>query len=328
MADADRSRLLLSRPFIAQYEAMSGDTRAWIEWARKEVARLDQEAQQLLDAELARPGVPGASAKPRWRANAVVYTPSHSLRSRVLARWNNQIEAVQLRWTGKKDQFTLQITLHDNDPLPSLAGRMTSLAKVVIACLNIGSIGYFWFERPGFEQKMFKEVRDLQLNRSLEIRRGESFWGDGRAVALTDEHIDHAIHCMMAFAPLPEAKAEPIFRPYFDGLALTAKSDMFYGFDDLARRAFIASLAGALRLYGGWSGKVEDFEASFHEGFEPFMPEREHRDRMFKTLRPEGDPAETPLVNLRSAKQLADLYLIHTGSQTWATILERGGPTR
>jgi len=261
MADPDRSRLMLSRSFIAQFEAMNGDARAWAGWARDEVARLDQESRQLLEAELARPGAPKGSGKPRWRANAAVYTPSHSLKAKVLGRWNDQVEPVQLLWSGKKDQFTLQITLHDDEPFPSLALRLTSLAKLVIACLNIGSIGYFWFERPGFEQKMFKEVRDLELNRPMEIRRGESFWGDGRAVALTDEHIDHAIHCMMAFAPLPEAEAEPIFRPYFDGLALIAKSDIFYSFDILARHAFVASLAGALRRYGGWSGKFEDFEA-------------------------------------------------------------------
>jgi hypothetical protein len=115
---------------------------------------------------------------------------------------------------------------------------------------------------------------------------------------------------MMAFAPLPEAEAEPIFKPYLDGLALIAKSDVFYSFDILARHAFVASLAGALRRYGGWSGTLEDFEASFHEGFASFMPDREHRDRMFRALKPEGDPAETPLVNLRSAKQLTDLYLV------------------
>jgi hypothetical protein len=61
----------------------------------------------------------------------------------VLARWNDRIESVQLLWSGKKDQFTLQVTLHDNEPLPSLAGRLASLAKLVVACLNIGSIGYF-----------------------------------------------------------------------------------------------------------------------------------------------------------------------------------------
>ncbi|WP_316980404.1 AbiV family abortive infection protein [Shumkonia mesophila] len=323
MADPDQSRLLLSEPFTRQFEAMGGDTRAWVGWAREEVARIDREDRQTLEVELARPAAPEGSAKPRWRANAVVYTPSHSLRPKVLGHWNDQLQSVQLLWTGKKDQFVLQLTVHDNEPLGSMAGRIVSLTKLVVACLNIGSIGYFWFERAGFERKMFKEIRDLELNRLIEIGRGESFWGDGRAVALTDEHIDHAIRCMMAFAPLPEAEAEPIFKPYFDGLALIAKSDIFYSFDQVARRAFTACLAGALRHYGGWSGKRDEFEASFHEGFKTFMPDHEHRRQTFRVLTPEGDTTETPLVNLRSAKQAADLYLMHTAGRTRRTILDR-----
>jgi len=328
MTDPDQSRVLLSKPFIAQYEAMKGDVPAWASWAREEVARLDQESRQTLEAELARPGAPEGSAKPRWRANTIVYTPSHALRSKVLARWNEKAgSGAQLLWSGKKDQLTLQITLHDNEPLPYLAGRLASLAQMVVACLNIGSIGYFWFERPGFEHQVFKEIRDLELNRSMEIEHRESFWGNGRAVALTDEHLDHAIHCMMAFGPLSDAEAEPIFRPYLDGLALIAKSDIFFSFDILARHAFVASLAGALRRYGGWNGKSEDFEASFHEGFMPFKPAREDRDQMLKVLTPAGDQAETTLANLRSAKQVADLYLIHIARKTWRTILERRAPT-
>jgi len=323
MADPNQSRQLMSVPFPAQYEAMNRNVRAWIAWARDEIDRLDQEAHQTLESELARPGAPKESAKPRWRANALVFSPSHSIKPKVLACWNDQIKPVQLLWLRKKDRFTLQITLNDNEPLGALPARLTHLAKLVVACLNIGSIGYFWFERPGFEQRMFKDVRDLELERPLEIGGGKSFWGNSRAVALTDEHIDHAVHCMMAFAPLSDEEADPIFRPYFDGLALIAKSDIFYNFDTLARHAFVASLAGALRRYGGWSGDSETFEASFHEGFSPFMPDRKDRDQMYRFLRREGDPDETPLENLRSAKQLADLYLIHIGHRTWRTMLDR-----
>jgi AbiV family abortive infection protein len=327
MADTDRSRLLLSGPFIAQFEAMKGDARAWVGWTRDEVARIDRENRQLLEAELARPATAGASAKPRWRANIIVYTPSHSLRPKVLACWNNLIEPVQLLWSGKKDQFTLQITLDDSEPLCSLADKLVHVAKLVVACLNIGTVGYFWFERPGFEHKMFKEVRDLELNRPMEVeQRVESFWGNGRAVALTNADIDRAIQGMLIFGSLSEAEAEPIFRPYYDGLALIAKSDNFYSFDLLVRHAFVASLAGALRRYGDWNGQPEEFDARLHEGFAPFISNREDREKKFRALTLEGDPAEKPLVNLRTAKQLADLYLIETSRRIWHTVRHRAAP--
>jgi AbiV family abortive infection protein len=324
MSDRERSLILLSPSFRAQFEALKGDARAWVTWARDEIARTDREAKQLLEAELARPGAPFSLAKPRWRANATVYTPSHSLRAKVLAKWNERIEPVQFLWAGKKDECILQITLSDNQPIGALFGRSVSLAKLAVACINIASIGYFWFQRPGYEQKMFKEVRDLEHGRFIDFGAPESFWGNGRAVALTDEHIGDAIHCMMAFAPLSETDAEPIFAPYFNGLAMIAKSDTFYRFDELARHAFVGSLAGALRYYGGWSGRPEDFEESLHRCFTPFMPEQEHRDKVFLSLRTQADPTETALGNLRTAKQLADLYLVHTARKTWTAILDHG----
>jgi hypothetical protein len=90
---------------------------------------------------------------------------------------------------------------------------------------------------------------------------------------------------------------------------------------ELAREPRLYS-AGALKKYGGWSGKPEEFEGCLHRCFTPFMPEQEHREQMFKALRVQGDPAETSLVNLRSAKQLADLFLVHTAKCNWQSILE------
>jgi AbiV family abortive infection protein len=321
VADPAQARVLLSKPIIAQYEVLKGDARAWVRWARAEIAKLDEEAQQTLHTELARPAAEKGKAKARWRATTAVYSPSHSIRPKVLKHWNDKIDLVQFLWSGKKDEFRLQLTLYDNEPLPSLFGRLTSLAKLVIACLNMGSIGYFWFEPPGFEKTIFKDIHDITLNRPMEIGRTESFWDDHRAMALTTQHIDNAVHCMMAFTPLSDALAEPIFGPYLNGLAFIAKSDVYYNFDLLARQSFVSSLGAALRHYGGWSGKPNEFESKFHECFSSFMPEQEHRDRLLKSLTVTGDTTQTSLVNLRTAKNLADLYLVHTASKTWTNIL-------
>lgn len=317
MADPGKSLQLLSKSFVDRYQSFDNDARAWIVWARTELDRLEEEARAQLLAELNKPAASITRSKPKWRLNTTVYTPSHSLRPKVLQRWNAKIGTAQFRWSGKKDRFTLQLMLHDSVPLTALDGRAVHLAKLVVACLNIGSIGYFWFERPGFERHMFSEIHDLENDCRLEFAPGASFWGDQRAVALSDEHIDHAIRCMKAFLPLAEADAEPIFRPYYDGLALISKSDRFYSFDELARRAFVASLAGAFARYAGWDGKDDSFHLCFHAAFAPIMPEQEHRDQMFRFLTREGDPNETSLVNLRSAKQLADLYLILIGRRMW-----------
>lgn len=322
MADSERSRIMLSPPFIAKYEELSGEPREWVKWVREEMGRQDRELRALAEEELKRPGAAKGAEKPRWRANTTVYTPSHSIRAKVLARWNERLDHVQLLWTGKKDRFSLQITLHDNLPVSSLHGRLSTLAKLVLACLNIATIGYFWFEPPGFTKEMFKGVRDLERNLAMNIDIGESFWGRGRVVAMTEEMIDRAVTCMMAFLPLSEKEAEPIFSHYFHGLAFIAKSDVYYNCDQTARQAFIFSLFGALRQYGGWNGAQEEIDTRLHEAFLPIVPEREHRELLFKSLTVQGNTAETSLANLRTAKQVADLYLIQVAQSSWRRILD------
>ena len=326
MADPERSRIMLSPPSIAKYEELNGEPREWVRWVRADMERQDREMRALAEEELKRPAAAQGAEKPRWRANVTIYTPSHSVRAKVLTRWNERFDQVKLLWAGEKDRFALQITLHDNLPVSSLHGRLASLSKLVVACLNIATIGYFWFEPPGFEQEMFKGVRDLERDLAIDIGVGESFWGTGRAVAMTDEMVDRAVTCMMAFLPLPEAEAEPIFSHYFHGLAFIAKSDVYYNFDQTARHAFIFSLFGAMRRYGDWNGtQQEEIDASLHAAFSAIVPERENRELLFKSLTAQGNPVETSLANLRTAKQTADLYLIQVANRTWRRILDGRG---
>jgi AbiV family abortive infection protein len=122
MADPERSRIMLSPRFIAKYEELSGEPREWVRWVREDMARLDREMRALAEEELRRPAAAKGAEKPRWRANVTVYTPSHSVRAKVLTRWNERFDHVQLIWAGKKDRFTLQITMHDNLPVSFLHG--------------------------------------------------------------------------------------------------------------------------------------------------------------------------------------------------------------
>ena len=45
--------------------------------------------------------------------------------------------------------------------LPDLYGRALGMTKMMLAFLSIGSIGYFWFEKPHFVKRVFDEVKDL-----------------------------------------------------------------------------------------------------------------------------------------------------------------------
>jgi len=92
-------------------------------------------------------------------------------------------------------------------------------------------------------KRVFDEVKDLnQPKFKLEIGPQLSVWNSGRGVALTEQHLQHSIECMSTFIPMGEEAAEPIFWPYFQGLALIAKSDIHLSGEESARAAFITGL--------------------------------------------------------------------------------------
>jgi hypothetical protein len=125
---------------------------------------------------------------------------------------------------------------------------------------------------------------------------------------------------MMAF--LPNIKdTQHLFKTYLDGLALIAKSDLFYKLDKLARASFATSLSSALQQFSSWDGKAENFETVFHTAFTPLIPELIRRTQMLKVLTVGGDSTESSLNNLRDAKRLLDIYLIHIAISTWRKIL-------
>jgi hypothetical protein len=88
-------------------------------------------------------------------------------------------------------------------------------------------------------------------------------------------------------------------------------------------QALAISLFGVLRRYGGWNGAQEEIDSRLHEALSPVVPERENRELLFKSLTVQGNPAKTSLANLRTAKQVADLYLIQVANRTWRRILDR-----
>lgn len=321
--DPAASKRLFSKPFLDKYAELDGDTRAWAQWASAEFDRLDAESATILEAELTRPVSSAKGGKPRWQGQSVIYTPSHSIRPKVLNYWNDRIDMVKLLWTDKKDQFLLEITMPDSVGVKEINARSVSLAKLIVACLNIGSLGYFWFQPPGFQHEVFRQFRDLENSgSSVRFEQPGSFWGNGRAVALEERHMQHATECMMAYAPMPRREAEPIFRPYLDGLAFIAKSDVYYSMEELARASFVSALAGALMQFGDWDGQDNTFEAQLNTAFEPFMPDSEHRKIVFEALKAKPTNTNSSLENLRTAKHVTDLYLVHIAKLRWKDILK------
>jgi AbiV family abortive infection protein len=313
--DPEGMRQLFSPPFLAKYEEL-GDAARWAEWAKGEFERFAAEADAALRREFARQ--PGKGEQPKWQVRTRVYTVSHALRRKVLNYWNDRIDIAKLLYSGKRDEFILELRFTDAVILPDLYGRALAMTKMFLAFLSIGSAGYFWFEKPDFVKRVFEGVKDLNQPRiKLEIGPQLSFWDSGRAVALTEQHLQYSIECMSTFIPMGEKAAEPIFWPYFQGIALIAKSDVHISTEESAKAAFITSLRAALVHYGAWDGEEASFRDALDRAFQPIITEAEHRAIMFASLDPTSGGARPITENVVVAKQLADLFLIMTARDRW-----------
>ena len=312
MNDEQGTKRLFSKSFIDKHEELKGDARAWIKWAREEFEKVAADEQAHLQRELARlPSAP-ANSKAKWEMKIRLFTPSHSIRPKVLTYWNKNMGWAKLTAvSGKKNELLLEMKMSDVFTVKDIYDVGLSSSKLCIAALNIGSIGYFWYDLPRQGVRYFESIKDLEApHMAPDIGKKSGLLGDWQQGALSEKNLKHAIDCIAVFAPLPDEIAGPIFGPYLHGLALLSKTDVHLSFELLARDAFLHTLKNATRHFGDWDGSEESFIGAMHKVFEPIIPEVAHREQLLEILKPPHQSKDGPFEDAISIKRIADLYLV------------------
>ena len=150
------AKRIFSKPFIEKYQELSGDTRAWVIWARSEFDKIVAEEKANLRRELARvPSAPGAG-KPKWMIKIRLYTPSHSIRPKVLSFWNKQVGWAKLIHVGKKKELLLELSLAN-----SFLSRtfMTSGFRRANSALSLSISGLWAFSGTNFRVRRAATMR-------------------------------------------------------------------------------------------------------------------------------------------------------------------------
>src|SRR5208282_5247067 len=102
-----------------------------------------------------------ANSKAKWVIKIRLYTPSHSIRPRALNYWNAQMGWAKLHPVGKKRELLLELRLADTFRAQDVYDAGLSSSKLCISALNMGSLGYFWYDLPRQATRYFESVRDL-----------------------------------------------------------------------------------------------------------------------------------------------------------------------
>ncbi|WP_157884558.1 AbiV family abortive infection protein [Neorhizobium galegae] len=327
VANEEKQKRLFSRPFVEKLiELVEG--RAWISWARGEFERIELEEQAALSRELERQKSNGMG-RAKWQLQIPIVSRWHSVRQKVLNDWNSRVEFAQF-FTGKNQKngdLLLKLTLHDHISADQVFDAGLSLSKLVIAMLNIGSAGYFWFSTSELSDTYFDRAIDLdEPSMGLKISKPRGLSSlhlqlvpqdtPNRRDGLESAYIHNALKCLMVYSAMSEAEAAPIFGPYLHGLVLLSKSDINLSCENDARGAFLETLEAALKYFHDWDGE-DDVASALDVVFSEIIPNGGHRQEALSVLGDMPETGETPISWAFHAKRTADIYLAFAADRQW-----------
>jgi AbiV family abortive infection protein len=331
--DEQRRKRLFSASFIKKHEEFKGDSRAWVEWARNEFAKIDAEEKEHLQRELSRQASEPAKGKPKWLMKVRVQTPSHSLRQKTLNYWNERINAVKLRTAGPKgNDLLLELTINDHVTVEQLFDFGVSFSKLHLAMLNIGTAGFFWYELSSQAEAYYESIVDLDApNMNVVVGRPSGLpreWMEERSggaqrqrVSLEEMHLETAMMGLAVFGSMSNEEAEPIFGPYLHGLLLLSKADVHLSIEAQARDAFVTALRRAMHRFGDMETEQSPLLPTLHRVMQPVIPEEAHRNQVFGGL--DKVVSKASVSETVDAKRAADLYLAIVARRLWPDFVKR-----
>jgi AbiV family abortive infection protein len=313
--------VLLSKHFIQKLEELV-EPAAWVAWARSEFERISSEQLAFLEKERAKPMPAIGSEEPRWVISIRLNSRWHAIRQKSLNIWNAHVPSVQFAKPKefKDGDFLLELTLDDTIKVDDVFDAGLMWSKMILACLNVGTCGFVWYQVSGGQDRYFDKIKDLKNpDRSVEMGKprglagltidlaGEN--GERHKDTLNENYMRSALKCFTVFSKLSNDDAEPIFGPYLYALTLLSKSDLHLSCEDDARRSFLDCLAAAIQKYGDWDGNQASLRGAIDLHLNETIPEKEHRDLILEIIDDNKKSEETPIAQAFHTKRLADICL-------------------
>lgn len=321
--DPERRRLIMGGSSMRKLKEL-GSVPEWVKWLRKTFEDNETESRAALERELQRKPDPEDRRKPKWRVTIRLFTPSHSIRQKVLNDVNKGLDWVQFRAvSGKPDQLLVDLQAPSDVTVDHVWRSSHFMSRRLVMALNVATLGFFWFhevlDRDKKQSgKFYEELRDLESKSEIRAHRSPSlrleFGTHARALDAQDLH--RWTLCYVHLLAYRGKDQFDVCERYLDALAMIAKSDVHMAFEIQAMAAFYIGLKGAMRDYGDWK------DEPFPEALKRFaadaikLSDDEHLDRLCAVGESvnTGQPA-LHAMNMNDVgvmKALCDVYLIRT----------------
>jgi AbiV family abortive infection protein len=247
-----------------------GGVRDWVKWLRQVFAEHDVQMQALFQKEISRtPSADRSSAKPKWRIKFRIYSHSHSIRQKPLNAWNERTDFISLSATNKrkfsqtkKDEIIATINLDSSVSAGALWHFGWGIARSVVAALNIGTRGFFWWYVPSDTAGWYEEIWDVENNAGVRVTEGprlEMPWGN---LVLTDTDMTHTAIVFGYIAGCRGTSREAPLNSYITGLTFLSKLDFHWRCELNAFEQFWCCFEEFLKVTKHWDGQSDIKEAA------------------------------------------------------------------
>ena len=212
----------------------------------------------------------------KWQVAIRLYSPGQSIRSRAIKSWNDRPTWIKLSAVhNDKLAVEVEFTLGEVVTMQEVGLAGYRAARLFVAAMNIGSMGFWWWQRPDQGGRFYQRLTDLKappgLKLDLNMHVGPKF--EWKRDALKEDHLTRVAICLGMASRLDNPVYYAVMDTYFTGLALIAKSDLHLSFAPQASERFAACLCEAMRHFGDWDGTDDGLPAAIAASFSFKQPE-------------------------------------------------------
>lgn len=313
--DPERRNLILGQKSFDKLAEL-GQMREWMAWLKQEFDQAEAQGREHLQRELARTASDRADrGEDKWQIAIRLYSPAQSIRNRAIQSWNERPTWIKLSAVhNDKQAVEVEFTLGETVTMREVGIAGYRAARLFIAAMNIGSAGFWWWERPDQTGRFYQRLTDLKAPASMKLdlsmHAGPKF--EWKRDALKEGHLTRIAVCLGMASRLDNPVYYAVIDSYFTALALFAKSDLHLSFAPQSCDRFAVCLCEAMRHFGDWDGSDEGLPAAIERSF-PFKQSEDGQELLALLRQLRRQPLDVAGLTLERAailKFLCDAYLI------------------
>lgn len=293
-----------------------GQIRDWMNWLKEQFDQAEAEGRAHLQRELVRVGPDRATrGEDKWRVAIRLYSSAQSIRSAAIKSWNDRPTWIKLSPVhADKQAVDVEFLFGETITIQEIGLAAYRAARLFVAAMNIGSTGFWWWERPDFTRRFYQRITDLKappgMKLDVTIHRGPKF--EWHRDALKENHLTRIAVCLGMASRLGDSAYNAVIEAYFAGLTFIAKSDVHLDFAAQACERFASCLSAAMQHFGDWDGTDASLPTAVVTSF-PFEKPGDGQELIGLFRQLSRRPREVTGLTLERAailKLLGDVYLI------------------